>query len=124
MDSYYKETFSMVGDKAADKITGPASALFYQWDENNMQADMAPVFPVNSADGISGLEKFDIPAGKAYMIEYHGGYSGSAAAHEALGKHLDDNKKELSVVIEEYIVNDHTEKDSTKWITNIYYLQK
>ena len=58
------------------------------------------------------------------MLAYHGGYNDMMAAHDAIGKYMKEKNLSASVTLEEYVTDPMTEKDSTKWLTNIYYIIK
>lgn len=103
-------------------VIGGPSGLFYSWDMENNTADMAAGIPV---DGTADIEGFDqIPVeGKALKIEYYGAYSDSDEAHLAMDDYMVENNLDLNkLVIEEYITDPGTEPDTSKWLTNIYYL--
>lgn len=85
---------------------------------------MAAAFPVSGTEDVKGATMATVPSGKSYMIVYTGGYKGIYAAHEQLSKKMMDSKKDIGIVIEEYIKGPGDEKDSTKWITNVIYVQK
>jgi effector-binding domain-containing protein len=124
MDKFFMDTYPALKSKLGDSKQDPASALYYTWDTAKHQTDVAAVFPVSDAKAAKGATVFTIPASKSYMIAYQGPYSNMKAAHNALGKHLADKNEKMNLVIEEYVKNDNNEKDSTKWVTNIYYLVK
>ena len=69
-------------------------------------------------------QSFSFPASKVLQLVYNGGYSKIGDAHMALGKYMKDKALTQNVAVEEYITDPMTEKDSTKWQTNIYYLLK
>jgi effector-binding domain-containing protein len=123
MSDFFMQSYSSLGKELGPNIVGPASAIYYTWDTVKHNSDMAAVFPVAKA-GITakGATAFHIAAASAYMAVHMGGYAASVATHTALGKHLAQNGKKMSYVIEEYIKGPNEEKDSTKWVTNIYYI--
>jgi effector-binding domain-containing protein len=47
-----------------------------------------------------------------------------ANAHGAMADYMKEKGLEHSVVIEEYLSDPGSEKDSTKWLTNIFYVIK
>lgn len=124
MTKFFSDSYAAIGKAAGQRINGPASALYYKWDEPNQQADMMAAFPVSDNKPVEGATMAAIPATNAYMIKYVGGYTGSYNAHMALDKHMEANGKKMSLVIEEYIKGPNDEPDSNKYITNIYYLQQ
>lgn len=121
---FFSNSFEQLGKAAGKRIAGPASSLVYKWDEATKTTDMAAAFPVSGTEDVAGMTMATIPASSAYRIVYTGGYGGIKAAHEQLSKQMMDNKREISVVVEEYIKGPGDEKDSTKWITNVIYLVK
>lgn len=104
--------------------TGPPTGIFYHWDMQNNRADMAAGIPIEGEADIEGYDMVRI-GGKALFIPYYGSYSGSAEAHNALDDFMRQNKLTLNnVVLEEYVTDPGTEPDSSKRLTNIYYLVK
>lgn len=124
MSKFFMDSYGMLGKEAGARISGPAVGIYYKWDTVNHQADMAAAFPVSGTDPVKGATMMSIAPSKAYMSVHTGGYSASGAVHEAMGKHLADNNKQMSLVIEEYIKGPGEEKDSSKYVTNIWYLVK
>jgi effector-binding domain-containing protein len=54
-----------------------------------------------------------------------GSYEKSAVAHVQIGNYMKAKKMDKEeVIIEEYVTDPMTEKDTSKWQTNIYYLLK
>lgn len=123
MMKFFADSYGMLGKALNSQIAGPAAGLFYKWDTVARQTDMAAVFPVmDTTKPVKGVAFINIPASKAYMVEYVGGYSGSAKAHTALMKHVMEKNAKLSLVIEEYKVGPYQSKDSNKYVTDVYYL--
>jgi len=116
------ETYGALGGALGARINGAASAIYYSWDEANQQTDMYPCFPVADNAATHGATIVEVPASQAYMMHYVGGYTGSKAAHEALGAHMAANGKTMGLVIEEYIKGPGQTPDSNQYETNIYYL--
>jgi hypothetical protein len=124
MSKFFMDTYPALGKEAGKKIIGPAAGLYWAWDTSKHSGDMAAVFPVSdTSKPIKGATFFYVPASKAYMTVLKGGYSGEMAAHSAMVKYEMNKGQKHTLVIEEYISGPGTEKDSTKWITNIYYLE-
>lgn len=122
MDAFFHEQMGALAEAAGDKINGNAHGIYYTWDEENGETDMAVGFAVS--DDIAGKTMVDIPETKAVMVKHIGGYSSSYSAHMALGKYVMDNDLEYNMVIEEYVVGPGSEADTNKYVTNIYYLYK
>lgn len=109
------------------EMAGAPSGVYFKWDEPNKQADVMAAMPVKAgADTkVKGWETFVVPAGKALLIPYHGAYDKSMEAHLAMDEMMKANNLALrDVVIEEYVTDPMAEKDTTKWLTNIYYMVK
>ncbi|MCB9169318.1 MAG: SRPBCC family protein [Flavobacteriales bacterium] len=118
--------FKAVG-AAKMEMEGAPSGLYYKWDEANKEADLMAAIPVKAdADAkVVGMQTAVVPAGKALFIPYKGGYYGSGKAHEAMDQMMKAKGLELrDVVIEEYVTDPEQEPDSSKWLTNIYYMIK
>jgi effector-binding domain-containing protein len=106
------------------KSEGPPSAIFFSYDETKGQTEVAAVVKMGKGVKLKGYENHIFPAGKVLHIAYYGGYSKMAEPHMAMDKYMKEKGLTHSVVIEEYASDPGTEKDSTKWLTNIYYLVK
>ncbi len=126
MESYFQQAYGAIYKAAGDRVITdkPSAAVYYEWDEENGQTDVAAAFPVTAGDDIKGVDMVNQTEATAFMIMHVGGYSALYAAHMALGEHLGKSGKELDKVIEEYVVSPHSEQDSTKWVTKVYWLTK
>jgi effector-binding domain-containing protein len=103
-------------------LTGSPSGLFYNWDMQKNLVDMAAGIPIEGEADIEGYDLVQL-GGKALEIKYYGSYSGSAKAHDAMDDYMQENDLVLNdVIFEEYITDPTTEPDTSKWLTNIYYL--
>lgn len=118
---FFDESYQKLGKAAGSRITGPATCLGYGWDEKANQADLAAAFPVSGADPVAGATMVTVPPSQAIMTVHTGGYGSMMNAHQALGE---KSGGEPALVVEEYVKGPGEEKDSTKWVTNIYYLKK
>ena len=126
MEAFFGASFGRIypGVQAAGgQVVGPASGLYYTWDETNKQTDMAAAVPVSGPVQVAQTEMISVPADVALLIDYYGNYDGLGAPHEAMDAFIKktgvDSK---SPVIEEYLTDPTTEPDTTKWLTKIYYL--
>lgn len=127
LDAFFAENFPKIFNDAVNaklEHTGPPSGIFFTYDEEKKQTECAVVISVPGGQEMKGWEKFNVPAADvALHIPYHGGYSGVKAAHDAINQYMNENGLTQKAVIEEYISGPVTgEKDSTKWLTNIYYV--
>ena len=114
--------------KAANlQMTGMPHGLYYSWDMEKGESDMAAAIPFTGMlkkvpDGMSVI---DVPAARSLTIEYKGGYGGLAGPHNAMDAYIQENGlTQLTPVMEEYVTDPGTEPDSMKWVTKIIYLVK
>lgn len=121
----YTEYFpNIVGTLQAQgaEMAGMPCGLFYSWDENAGQMDMASAIPVKEKIEIDGFATIEIPTTKTLLIDYYGNYHGTVAAHEAMETYIKSNNlKTLRPVIEEYVTDPGQEPDTSKWLTRVYY---
>ena len=110
--------------KAKEQPLGMPKAIYFSFDEKTMVAECAAVMEVANGTKLPGWEKFETPESKVLLIEYFGSYDKSGEAHYAMDSYIKTNNLSQGTVIEEYITDPMTEKDTAKWQTNIYYLVK
>jgi len=120
---HYSAIFQELGKNKINPESAP-SALFTMWDEANKKADVAAVVKVGKDVKLKGYENFTYPASKVLHIAYYGAYDKSANAHYAMDDYMKKKGMTQNVVIEEYVTDPGAEKDTAKWLTNIYYLLK
>lgn len=128
MGKFYMENtpklFEALG-KANVKPAGPLCGLYYDWNETNKTTSLMVCVPVAEGTKVKGLANDVVPASRAYWTVLNGGYSGMYGAHDALGARITaDNMEHAGAVLEEYVVGQGSEPDSTKWVTNIIYTVK
>lgn len=122
MMKFFDESYQALGKNAGNRIAGPASCLAYNWDEKSHTADLAPAFPVKGNEPVAGADMVTVAPSKALMTVLNGDYKNMMNAHAAMGAHIAKNNITPKLVIEEYIKGPGEEKDTAKWVTNIYYL--
>lgn len=123
MHQFFMDSYSMVGKELSSNISGPASGIYWTWDTVKHESDMAAVFPVkDSSKAVKGASFFNVPASSACMVVYNGPYQGMMAPHMMLKKYCAEKGMKVKLMIEEYVKSPNEEKDSTKYVTNIYYL--
>lgn len=111
--------------KTKMEADGQPCGVYYTWDEATKTTDMAVAIPVKKGVAVNGgnIKTFEIPAGKAFAIDYYGAYTGTGDAHMAMDEYFAANGMKASVpVIEEYVTDPGAEPDTAKWLTRIYYL--
>lgn len=130
MQEFYADNFGKAFEalKAAGlQMTGMPSGLYYSWDMEKGQTDMAAAIPFagDLKKVPDGMSIITVPAGRSLVIEYRGGYGGLAGPHNAMDAYIQANNLEpLTPAIEEYVTDPMQEPDSTKWVTKITYLVK
>lgn len=127
MAPFFGETYGKLmpalGAQKVEMIGAP-KAIFFSFDETTMVGDFAAVAEVPAGTDLKDFEKFETPAGKVLKIAYYGPYEGSGEAHKAMDEYMKANNLSTVSVIEEYVTDPMTEKDSAKWLTNIFYVVK
>ena len=122
---FYMENLPKVStavQKAGMETAGAPSGLYWTYDEKTMKTDMAAVVPVKEVKPAGKLETFTVDAGKGAEIDYYGSYEKIGDAHKAMDEYLKDHGIEKQkIVLEEYITGPMVEKDTSKWLTKIYY---
>ena len=108
--------------KAVEPTMAP-SAIYFKWDQEKGETDCAAVSCVPNGTKIKGYETFAVPASKVLLIEYYGAYEKSINAHNAMDAYMKANNLPMQTqVIEEYVTDPMHEKDTAKWLTNIFYV--
>lgn len=119
----YGKIFSELGKNKIEPLAAP-SAIYWFWDEEKKETDCAAVACVPNGTKVKGWETFTIPAANVLQIAYYGAYEKSMNAHMAMDEYMKEKSKEQVYVIEEYVTDPMNEKDTSKWLTNIYYVLK
>lgn len=122
------------------KIVGPWSVIYFTWDMEKKETDMAIAFPVEGlvADSFEGRDDssdqefsaIDLPESKASMDTMVGSYEGLADMHQSLmdyskekGYSLEGKTDQVAALaVEEYTVGPMQDSDPENWRTDIYYL--
>ncbi len=109
------------------EMAGAPSGVMWAWNEKDQSADMMAAMPVkgDANTKVEGFETHVIPASKMLKVEYYGDYNKNMPAHEAIDAYIKEKGlTHYGNVIEEYVTDPMAEKDTTKWLTNIYYMVK
>jgi len=109
-----------------DKVKSPMSpcGIFYSWDEKNKSTEFVAAMCVPKGYELKGWEKYSLPATKVLSVPYYGAPEKSIDAHFAMDAYIKENKLSYTFVIEEYVTDPTLEKDTARWLTNIYYILK
>jgi len=109
-------------NKKGMRMAGVPAGVYYSWDEQKMTTNMAAAIPIKGSVAEGDVKTIDLPASKAYMVEYYGPYDKSMAAYQALDFYFMKNKLTFKTpVVEEYITDPASEPDTSKWLTKIYF---
>jgi hypothetical protein len=123
LTTFFGDTYSLFAKTPPSKITGSPIGVFYDWDTVNKRTDVFAGFLVTDSEiPVNAITFSELPPSRAVMAVLKGNYTGSQKVHEALNRYI--AKKGLSrwLTIEEYKVYPGNERDSYKWVTNIYVL--
>ncbi len=122
MDAAFGEAYALLA-KAGVKPTGPASGIYYSYDEKKKESDMAPAFPVAlDSKYASPITVFALPARKGAMLEFIGSYDQSYDMHMALEKYMTQKGlKQSGAVLEKYLVGPNDTQNPQEYQTQIYY---
>ncbi|NOZ61497.1 MAG: hypothetical protein GXO74_07425 [Calditrichaeota bacterium] len=128
IQKFYAESFGKIiaaMQKHGAVMTGAPSGIYFSYDEGKGVTDMAAAIPVSRVFEEPGIDTYEIPAGKAYKINYYGPYEKIGDAHIAMDFYFHQNSlKQQIPVVEEYVTDPGSEADSSKWLTVIYYFAK
>lgn len=119
----YQALGTEIGKNKIQPLAAP-SAIYSTYDEAKGRADVAAVFKVAKGIQLIGFDNFTLPESKVLQIAYYGDYAKSANAHYAMDAYMKEKGLVQNAVIEEYVTDPMSEKDTAKWLTNIYYLLK
>jgi len=122
MAKSYGELMGMLG-KAKVEVTGQPFALYPMYDEEAKQMEMVCALPVAAGAKIPAKYKLmENPGGKALKVVYMGDYSGLDVPHEEINRYIEYKKLEVvGAPWEVYVTDPMVEKDTAKWITEVYY---
>lgn len=104
------------------KQAGPPFSFYHS--HTSTEVDMEPGVPVNVLPKtLSGnIKSSEIKKGNAVVAEFFGPHEESAAAHIAIDKWvMEHNKKVTGSPWEVYVTDASVEKDTSKWLTKVYY---
>lgn len=125
--AFFGQTYGKIGEELAKSKIAPVGqpkAIYFTFDEKTMVTDVAAVMEVPNGTKLGNFQKFETPASKALLIEYYGDYGKSIDAHNAMAAYMKEKGLTQTFVIEEYVTDPMMEKDTAKWLTNVFYLVK
>jgi effector-binding domain-containing protein len=120
----YAQLYESLEKHEVNQIAIP-SALYYIWDEENMETEVAATLafdgngPEKTPEGLSSWKL----SGPALKVAYSGDYENLADVHGALHKALEERGVfPKSPAIEKYLIGPATETNPDNYLTHIYYL--
>lgn len=125
MEKFFGENYSKISSYLQQKkikTIGAPSAIYFSFDEEKGISDCAAVIGVEKSIKPEDFELYEIPKSKVLYIDYYGAYSQSAKAHYAMDAYMKSKNLTQKFVIEEYVTDPMSEKDTAKWLTKIYYV--
>ena len=126
MPTYFSKNFQAVGEAIGKQKIQPLSApsaLYWSFDEKEMKGELAAVFKVAEGVKVTGFENYNFISSKVLHIAYYGSYDKIGDAHYAMDAYIKaKNLPQQSAAVEEYVTDPMNEKDTTKWLTNLYYI--
>jgi effector-binding domain-containing protein len=125
--SFYSAHLPLIfGEAQKAGITpGVPTGIFYEWDEQSQQTDMAAAMSVPAGSNFENtvIQVADVSASKAVYVNYFGPYEKLSDAHDGIRKYLIEKKlKQKPPAIEQYLTDPGLEKDTAKWLTKVIYL--
>lgn len=102
-------------------MAGPVLAFYHSYSPEKIEMECA--IPVDKmVKGEGDINVYETKAGNAVVAHYYGDYAKSGVAHEAIDKWVKDNSKTVTgSPWEVYVTDPMVEKDTAKWLTEVYY---
>lgn len=127
MQKYYAEKFPLIYtflDSIKQEVAGPPVGMVFGWDGENSIVDLMAAVPVKDRIKVPlGYELIEIPELPCIKLEHLGFYNTLKNAHAKMDYVMNSSSFVLRApIIEEYVTRPSEEKDTSKWLTNIYYL--
>ena len=120
MEKMYTELFTAC-KKAKVDINGHPFCIYTSYSENSM--DFIAAVPVNADAKLPAKYKvMQTTGGNAVKTVHYGAYDKIETAHTELSRYIDFKKRSMTGAPWEVYVTDPTaEKDTSKWVTEVYY---
>jgi effector-binding domain-containing protein len=120
MEKMYTELFTAL-QKAKVEMQGHPFSMYPKWSTESM--DMVCALPVSADAKLPAKYKvMQTQGGKAVKATHMGNYDNLQATHDELNRYIEYKKFEYNgAPWEVYVTDPMVEKDTAKWITEIYY---
>ncbi|MBK9109655.1 MAG: hypothetical protein IPM92_15100 [Saprospiraceae bacterium] len=111
-------------DSLGVKFVGPPVGLIFGWEAKLGQVLIMAALPVEKPmPNYTGYTSYTIKPTDCYKLENYGSYTSLRNAHTKLTYIMDNSPYILGApIIEEYVTSPSQEPDTSKWLTNVYYL--
>lgn len=111
-------------DSMGIQPAGPPVGLIFGWDAKLSQVLIMAALPVEKAmKNYTGYTSYTIKPTECYKLENFGSYTSLRNAHTKLAYIMDNSPYILGApIIEEYVTSPSQEPDTSKWLTNVFYL--
>ncbi len=121
MESLYGEIMIYLQKSNVD-LSGPPFCIYYSWDVNKPFVMDCGIPVAQVLKGSGRIEFREIAETKTAKAIHTGSYETTGLTHDLMNKYLSYNKIEvIGYPWEVYVTDPMIEKDTTKWITEIYY---
>lgn len=113
-------------EKQKLQMVGAPSGIYWSWDEENKQTDMAVAMPIAAqANGGGEMSVITLPASNVIMSDYYGSYEEMEPIYTAMDMYVKQHMLEQGeVVVEEYLTDPMSEPDTAKWHTRVIFYIK
>lgn len=122
MGKSYGELIGVL-QKVKVELAGAPFCLYPRWDEEKKEMDMVCALPVPANAKLPA--KYPImqtPGGKAVKAVHLGDYSQLEDTHNQINQYIQYKKLEIiGAPWEVYVTDPEMEKDTSKWVTEVYY---
>ena len=107
------------------EMTGAPSALYYTWDEESSESDMAAALPVAGPVDLDYVQSTSLKAARAIKVDAYGSYDNLGKVHSAIDSFMHNFELDADVpVVEVYVTDPSQEQDESKWLTTVLYRLK
>ncbi len=118
------ESYHKIGEYAGKNkanMTGAPMAIYQHWQNDAFEFDAAVPFD-KKLPGVGDVKSGEIKAGNVIMTNFYGPYNKVNIAHELIKDWLKtNNKKQKGDAWEVYASDPGMEKDTAKWLTQVFY---
>jgi effector-binding domain-containing protein len=124
-NSHLSAIYDYITNTKGMELDGSPSGIYFNLNDEQGTGDVAAAFPVKAENTMTKPEgyQFISISGKAYKISYFGNYAQIGNAHNAMHDYFEKNALPIAnKVLEEYLTDPAQEPDTSKWLTNIYYI--